>query len=192
MARRPEDDAGARDVAVDRGAVRLRTDDVPSPVGPLRIVADDHCVVALEFADDEQRLQHYLRRRYGEFVITRVRDPLGVSAKLRRYLRGDLAALDDIAVDPRGTPFQELVWRELRGIPPGSTRSYGALAARIGNPSASRAVGLANSRNPIAIVVPCHRVIGADGSLTGYAGGIERKRWLLEHEGARDQLPLGL
>ena len=91
----------------------------------------------------------------------------------------------DVTVRMRGTDFQRATWDQLCGIPYGETISYGELAARMGRPSASRAVGLANGRNPIAIVVPCHRVIGANGTLTGYGGGLDRKRWLLEHEAAR-------
>ncbi len=89
-----------------------------------------------------------------------------------------------VVVDTGGTEFQRRVWAELRAIPPGSTRTYGELAARLGGPNASRAVGLANSQNPLSIVVPCHRLVGSDGSLTGYAGGLARKQWLLRHEGA--------
>lgn len=107
-------------------------------------------------------------------------------ARLEAYFAGDLDALSAIEVRPAsGTAFQRRVWEELRRIPAGETISYAELARRIGRPSAVRAVGAANGRNPIALVVPCHRVIGKDGSLTGYAGGLERKRWLLEHEGAR-------
>jgi methylated-DNA-[protein]-cysteine S-methyltransferase len=112
------------------------------------------------------------------------RNPGGVTAAFRAYFEGDLAALDPLAVAPSGTDFQRKVWTTLREIPCGSTWSYGQLAARLGNPKAVRAVGLANGANPLGIVLPCHRVIGADGSLTGYGAGIERKRWLLEHEGA--------
>jgi methylated-DNA-[protein]-cysteine S-methyltransferase len=108
---------------------------------------------------------------------------------MRAYLAGRLDALDGLPVDAGGTPFQALVWAALRTIPPGQTWSYKALAERIGRPAAVRAVGLANGANPVGIVVPCHRVIGAGGSLTGYGGGLPRKRWLLEHEGAL--LPIG-
>jgi methylated-DNA-[protein]-cysteine S-methyltransferase len=104
---------------------------------------------------------------------------------LEEYFDGARSGFDDLALAPSGTPFQSQVWRALRDIPFGATESYGGLALRIRRPRAARAVGLANGRNPIAIVVPCHRVIGADGALTGYAGGVERKRWLLAHEGAR-------
>ena len=117
------------------------------------------------------------------------RDPLGVGTRLARYFDGRLDAIDDLPVDPGGTPFQRRVWSALRRLPCGATRSYGALAAGLGKPAASRAVGLANGANPIAIVIPCHRVIGSDGALTGYAGGIARKRWLLEHEGALPRSP---
>lgn len=109
--------------------------------------------------------------------------------QLEEYLAGTRTAFD-LPLAPAGTPFQQRVWTALRAIGHGQTESYGSLAARLGAPGASRAVGLANSRNPIAIVVPCHRVIGSTGTLTGYAGGIERKRWLLEHEARGGRLPL--
>jgi methylated-DNA-[protein]-cysteine S-methyltransferase len=107
-------------------------------------------------------------------------------------MAGHTAVLDSLEVETAGTPFQRTVWHALREIPAGATMSYGALAKRIGRPSAVRAVGLANGANPIGIVVPCHRVVGADGSLTGYGGGLERKRWLLAHEAraAASELPL--
>ncbi len=124
-----------------------------------------------------------LRARYGEGVAFAPRgDPLGLAGRVRAYFEGDLLALAAVPVDGGGTPFQRRVWAALRDIPAGATESYSALAARIGMPRAARAVGLANGRNPVAIAVPCHRVVGADGSLTGYAGGLQRKRWLLDHE----------
>jgi methylated-DNA-[protein]-cysteine S-methyltransferase len=104
---------------------------------------------------------------------------------MKNYFAGELGAIDDLPVKTAGTPFQRAVWSALREIPLGATESYGKLAERIGRPTAVRAVGLANGSNPIGIVVPCHRVIGANGSLTGYGGGMERKRWLLEHEKAQ-------
>jgi methylated-DNA-[protein]-cysteine S-methyltransferase len=100
------------------------------------------------------------------------------------YFDGDVRALDALPVKTQGTAFQSEVWAALRAIPVGQTRSYGQLAAAIGRPSAVRAVGLANGSNPVGVIVPCHRVIGANGTLTGYAGGLERKRWLLAHEAA--------
>lgn len=102
---------------------------------------------------------------------------------MQRYFAGELSIIDDLPVKTAGTDFQRQVWQELRKIPCGETISYGELAQRINRPTASRAVGMANGLNPISIVVPCHRVIGQQGALTGYAGGVERKRWLLMHEG---------
>jgi methylated-DNA-[protein]-cysteine S-methyltransferase len=113
---------------------------------------------------------------------------------LRAYFDGVLDALDSLPVDLAGTPFQRKVWSALRTIPAGTTKSYAALAETVGITGGARPVGTANGRNPVAIVIPCHRVIGADGSLTGYAGGLARKRWLLRHEGAlreTNQLELG-
>jgi methylated-DNA-[protein]-cysteine S-methyltransferase len=110
------------------------------------------------------------------------RDPSGCTSALRAYFDGQLEAIDALVTDGEGTPFQRRVWRALRRIPAGSTCSYGELARTVGAPRASRAVGAANGANPIGLVVPCHRVIGSDGSLTGYGGGLERKRWLLAHE----------
>jgi methylated-DNA-[protein]-cysteine S-methyltransferase len=109
--------------------------------------------------------------------------PAPIRRALDEYFAGRLDALDEIACQADGTPFQQAVWQALRSIPAGRTLSYGALAQNLGNPKAVRAVGLANGANPIPIVIPCHRVIGSDGSLTGYGGGLERKRWLLAHEG---------
>jgi methylated-DNA-[protein]-cysteine S-methyltransferase len=117
-------------------------------------------------------------------------DPLGCTSRLRAYFAGDLDAIEGLpARAAAGTPFQRKVWEELRRIPRGTTRSYGEVAARIGKPGAGRAVGMANHHNPISVVVPCHRVVGADGSLAGYAGGLERKRWLLAHEGVELAAP---
>jgi O-6-methylguanine DNA methyltransferase len=156
-----------------------------SPVGTIRAVSGQSGLCDLDFADRWEKKRSSLERRFGSLSID-PGDPLNVATRLSAYFGGDLAALDDLATDPGGTDFQRSVWSALRRIPAGETRSYGELAAGIGKPSASRAVGAANGRNPIAIVVPCHRVIGADGSLTGYAGGTWRKRWLLTHEGVSD------
>jgi methylated-DNA-[protein]-cysteine S-methyltransferase len=109
-------------------------------------------------------------------------DPCGFSSQVRSYFAGDYHCLDTIPVSTGGTPFQQQVWFALRTIPPGKTITYGELAAKLGKPTAYRAVGGTNALNPIAIVLPCHRVVGANASLTGYAGGLERKQWLLEHE----------
>lgn len=154
-----------------------------SPLGPLLAVIDSGRLVALEFASHRERLKAPLRRRYGEVRLRPADDTLGLGDRLEAYFAGDLAAIDGLPADGGGTPFQRRVWRALRAIPAGRTLSYAALAARLEMPRAVRAVAHANARNPIAIVVPCHRVIGSDGSLRGYGGGLERKRWLLAHEG---------
>lgn len=161
----------------------LLVDSLDSPLGPLHLVTDGRALCALELGAREARLLPMLRARFGPAVALReTRDPLGVTGRVRTWFDGDLAALDGIAVEGGGTPFQRRVWAALRRIPAGETTTYGALAAALGAPAAARAVGLACGRNPIAIAVPCHRVVGADGRLTGYAGGLERKRWLLSHE----------
>lgn len=164
--------------------MELLTDRVRSPIGEVLITSDGERLRALDFADYEGRMHKLLARQYGEVTFRRARDPGGVSTALERYFDGDLAAIEGLRCASNGTAFQQLVWRTLTRIPAGTTWSYGELARHIGKPNASRAVGLANGTNPIAIVVPCHRVIGADGSLTGYGGGMDRKRWLLAHEGA--------
>jgi len=143
---------------------------------------------ALDFHDVESRMRQLLRLHYGrdgvDFVVKSRQTPQAIRQTLARYFAGDLTAVDAIPVATAGTSFQRDVWAALREIRPGTTLSYGALARKLGRPNSARAVGLANGANPIAIVVPCHRVIGADGGLTGYGGGIDRKRWLLAHESA--------
>lgn len=124
-----------------------------------------------------------LKAHYGDPTFAPGPAPASARRALDAYFEGDLTAIDDVQVATGGTPFQRTVWAALRRILAGRTTSYAALAATIGRPSAMRAVGLANGSNPVAIIVPCHRVIGADHSLAGYAGGLPRKRWLLEHEG---------
>lgn len=154
-----------------------------SPVGMLSLVFDAaERLRALDFGDYDARRDQLLERQYGSVVLKEAPLPAHIADGLRAYFAGDVAALDGIETATGGTEFQKRVWTALREIPPGETMSYGALAAKVGNPKGSRAVGLANGANPVAIVVPCHRVIGANGTLTGFGGGIERKRWLLEHE----------
>ena len=155
-----------------------------SPIGTLVVAARDGRLCALEFAARWPRRQRLLARRFGSLTIHRAPDPAGAVTALRSYFAGDRDALGRIAVDPHGTEFQRRVWAALARIPAGETRSYRDLAAAIGSPTAVRAVGAANGANPVALVIPCHRVIAADGTLGGYAGGLHRKRWLLEHEGA--------
>lgn len=167
--------------------VRLRIDRLTTPIGEFVLVADDDGRLrATEWTDHEAELRRCLRRQFGEhgYALTPAANPAGLTAAMRAYFAGRLSAIDDLPVAEFGTAFQRAVWQALRKIPCGTTISYGELARRIGRPAAVRAVGLANGANPIGIVVPCHRVIGADGSLTGYGGGLERKRWLLAHEGA--------
>ncbi|WP_437324148.1 methylated-DNA--[protein]-cysteine S-methyltransferase [Sorangium sp. So ce381] len=163
----------------------LSLDEVESPMGVMLLAAGGGAIHALDFADCAPRLRRLLEARYGAVALHSAADPCGFSGRLRAYLGGDLGALTDVPFEPGGTVFQRRVWAEVRRISPGSTRSYGEIAVSLGQPSASRAVGLANGRNPVCLVIPCHRVIGAGGELTGYAGGLERKRWLLAHEGAR-------
>jgi len=162
----------------------LETGEFRSPIGTIVLTAHDGALVALDFEEHWPRPLARLAARFGEIEWRRVKDPAGAGGRLAAYFAGDLHALDRLAVDAGGTPFQRRVWAALRRIPVGETWSYQALARRIGAPAAVRAVGAANGANPVGIVVPCHRVIGADGRLTGYAGGLERKRWLLAHERA--------
>lgn len=161
-----------------------------TPTGRLLVVTDDDgCLRAVDWEDHGPRLHQLLRRQYGADAV-RLRAASRASAAsdaLRAYFAGDTGCLAGLAVATNGTGFQRRVWDALRGIPAGQTVSYGALAIRIGQPTAMRAVGLANGANPVSIVVPCHRVIGAGGALTGFGGGLERKRWLLAHEGAPGQ-----
>jgi O-6-methylguanine DNA methyltransferase len=156
-----------------------------SPMGELlAITAPDGTLHALDFADFSDRLHRLFARHHPGAALADGPAPLALAAAIAAYFAGDMAALDAVPVAGIGSDFQRKVWAALRAIPAGETRSYGQLAAAIGQPSAARAIGLANGANPIGIVVPCHRVIGSGGALTGYAGGVERKAWLLRHEGA--------
>jgi methylated-DNA-[protein]-cysteine S-methyltransferase len=166
----------------------LYVDRVPSPLGDCLLVFDDAGRLrALEWVDFEARLHKLLARHWGPegrgHTLSTRAAPRDLDSRLQAYFAGDRAALDPLAVHTAGTPFQQEVWQALRGIPAGHTTTYGKLAESIGRPAAVRALGLAVGSNPISLVIPCHRVIGADGSLTGYAGGLDRKRWLLAHEG---------
>ena len=149
------------------------------------VIVTARALCALDFGDCEERMKELLSRRFEDLVLRHETNPLGVSEKVRAYLAGDLHSLDGIAVDPGGTEFQQTVWSRAQED---SGRDHAHLRParrlRSDGPSASRAVGLANSLNPVAIVIPCHRLIGSNASLTGYAGGLQRKRWLLRHEGA--------
>ncbi len=164
--------------------MHLRLDRYEAPVAPIFVVTDEQGNLrALEFVDHEARIYRFLREHYGDYELREGAVPKAILKALDAYFSGRLDALDDVPVATGGTEFQRKVWRALRKIPAGKTMSYGELAAKVGRPTASRAVGAANGSNPVAIVVPCHRVIGANGKLTGYGGGMPRKQWLLEHEG---------
>ncbi len=163
---------------------QLFIDYVESPVGRILLVSDGSKVCALDYEDYEARMRGLLARRFGEVGLERVDNAGGFSGRVRAYFENG-AGLEDVPVDGGGTDFQRRVWRALREIPCGETWTYGELARHIGQPAAARAVGHANSLNPVAIIVPCHRVVGTSGDLTGYAGGLERKQWLLEHERRR-------
>jgi methylated-DNA-[protein]-cysteine S-methyltransferase len=162
--------------------LKLLLSRAPSPIGAILLVTDGTRLCALEFEDYADRLQVSLRRQYHGQMATPADDPTDTTACLAAYFAGDVTAIDQLPVAAAGTAFQNQVWAALRQIPAGATTQYGRLATSIGRPTAIRAVGTANGANPISIVVPCHRVIGANGSLTGYGGGLPRKAWLLAHE----------
>jgi methylated-DNA-[protein]-cysteine S-methyltransferase len=178
---------------------RLTLDRFDTPIGVALLATDEAGFLrAFDWIDHEERQLRLMTRYNGDPPTAAGAAPAAIRAALTAYFDGDLTAIAAIPWRAGGTPFQLSCWRALCEIPPGSTASYGQQAARIGRPSAVRAVGLANGANPIGLVVPCHRVIGANGTLTGYGGGLHRKRWLLRHEGAafRDEpaatLSLGL
>jgi methylated-DNA-[protein]-cysteine S-methyltransferase len=159
-------------------------DRLQTPIGTALLVSDaDGALRALDWDDYEPRMRELLRLHYGAVVLRDARAPEQIRVALTGYFKGDLDRLGTIRWRVAGTPFQQQVWNALPKIPPGTTMSYGALAARLGMPKAMRAVGHANGSNPISVVVPCHRLIGANGALVKYGGGLERKRWLLRHEG---------
>jgi O-6-methylguanine DNA methyltransferase len=164
-------------------SVRFQLDRWTSPIGTILVVSDaDGMVRALDFEDYENRMNQLLRLRWGDYALAEGAAPTVAIRALKAYFEGDLGAVATVPIRAGGTAFQRDVWEALRAIPAGTTTSYGRLAAKLGRPKASRAVGLANGSNPISIVVPCHRVIGSDGTLTGYGGGLARKQWLIKHE----------
>jgi methylated-DNA-[protein]-cysteine S-methyltransferase len=163
--------------------MKLQVSEMKTPVGPITIVAGENGVCSLEFSGRWDATRRRLEQRFGPVEFAKVPTLPAVTDRIEAYLTGTIDALEEIAVDPGGTPFQQKVWSALRKIRAGETLSYGSLARKIGSPTGARAVATANASNPIAIVIPCHRVIGSNGALRGYAGGVDRKRWLLEHEG---------
>ncbi|MGY3693973.1 methylated-DNA-[protein]-cysteine S-methyltransferase [Bradyrhizobium sp. USDA 3240] len=165
-------------------AQTFNLDRLKTPIGTALLVTDDDGVLrALDWDDYEGRMLDLLRLHHGAVTLRDGRALAAMRKALGDYFNGDLDRLADVEWRVAGTPFQQKVWHALPKIPPGTTMSYGALAARLKVPNAMRAVGHANGSNPISVVVPCHRLIGANGSLVKYGGGLERKRWLLRHEG---------
>lgn len=162
---------------------------IDSPVGRLAIASHDRRVCALWFGSEPQ-VRVFLARWFPGEPASAGRDPGGAVAALRAYFSGDLRSLDAVEVELHGTPFQQRVWQQLRKVPAGVTATYAQIARAVGAPNAVRAVGAANGANPVSLIVPCHRIIGSNGSLTGYGGGLDRKRWLLEHEATAQQVRL--
>lgn len=164
----------------------LLEDKITTPLGPLWVICDEQFRLrAVEWEQHSDRMDQLLNIHYrtGGYIRRPVSNPGGLSEKLGDYFAGDLDVIKSLPTATGGTPFQREVWQTLRTIPCGQVMHYGQLAVQLGRPGAARAVGAANGSNPISIVVPCHRVIGRNGTMTGYAGGVERKEWLLRHEG---------
>ena len=175
--------------------MQLLLEQTKSPIGNVLIVTDDAgALCALDFEDCESRMRRLVARYFPQSETIRTRAASAYARNLDAYFAGELDAFDAARLAFGGTVFQRATWAALRRIPAGTTTTYGDIARTLGRPAAVRAVGAANGSNPIAIAVPCHRVVGADGALTGYAGGLARKRFLLAHEGAaagRVVLPMG-
>jgi methylated-DNA-[protein]-cysteine S-methyltransferase len=178
----------------------LQFDEIPSPIGKVRIVVDNGKLAALDFEGFDTRMHKLLSKRYGAFQVNpaaqdahgngflgyafvKTPNPWGFSEAVSRYFAGEVEALAGLPVSTGGTAFQQACWQALRSVRVGTTATYAQQAQRMGSPKAVRAVGAANGQNPVALVIPCHRVKSAH-SLTGYAGGLWRKEWLLRHEGA--------
>jgi methylated-DNA-[protein]-cysteine S-methyltransferase len=161
----------------------MLSDRIDTPLGAMMVLASEGKLIGLSFDDQSGWAIKGIERRFSDFELRPTPNPFGFSDRIRAYFSGDLVAIEALPAEAEGTAFEMRVWEELRRIPCGITASYGEIAERLGDKNSARAVGLANNRNPIAIVVPCHRVIGADGTLVGYGGGLDRKTWLLRHEG---------
>jgi methylated-DNA-[protein]-cysteine S-methyltransferase len=165
--------------------IRFLIEQFPSPIGTVLLLTDDEQNVrALDWEDYAPRMHHLLRIHYGDVTLESRAGASPARRAVEAYFGANREAIDTLPVKTAGTPFQREVWAALRTIRLGETTTYGRIAVALGRPKAMRAVGMANGANPVGLIVPCHRVIGADASLTGYGGGIERKRWLLRHEGA--------
>jgi methylated-DNA-[protein]-cysteine S-methyltransferase len=179
----------------DRASLMLSVGSVETPLGVLILATDSNGdLCAADFIDHEQRLLRLLERRFRRsgYTLSPGSAPAGIEKALAAYFMGDLDQLRTIRLRTGGTPFQQSIWAALRDIRAGTSMSYSGLAAQLGKPNAARAVGHANGSNPFNIIIPCHRLIGANGSLTGYAGGIARKRWLLDHEARYANTPFEL
>ena len=162
----------------------VRLEQLKSPIGVVLLATDEAGAVrALDFKGFEKRFKRFIERHCGrDATAEKRRGPASIPSALTAYFDGDLTAINTVPIASIGTTFQRKMWMALRKIPAGTTLAYGAFAKRIRRPTAIRAVGAANGANPISIIVPCHRLVGADGSLTGYGGGLKRKRWLIDHE----------
>ena len=172
--------------------MQLRLERWASPISTLLLVTDEVDVLrALYFGDRVEPLHRVLQQHYGQYMLSEGPAADAIKGPLEAYFAGSLNAIEAIPVATGGTAFQREVWRVLRTIPAGTTTTYGHLASMLGREGASRAVGAANGANPVAIVVPCHRVVGADGTLTGYGGGLAHKRWLLAHEARHSPVLVG-
>ncbi len=168
-------------------AAHLFVERIKCPIGILLLTHDGICVCNAEFENQEERRDHELAYHFPNATIERSSSRSNFAEALARYFKGELRAIDNLPVAKLGTEFQQRTWKALRRIPAGQTRSYGEQAEKLGHPNAARAIGRTNGLNPISIIVPCHRLIGANGSLVHYGGGLERKRWLIEHEFRRSK-----
>lgn len=160
----------------------LTSTTIPTPVGDLLAVQSSVGVCGLAFADHADRLRRHLDRWWPVAAPPRSAPAPTLATAIAAYFEGDLEALAGVAVELRGTPFQRTVWDHLRTVPAGATVTYADVAAAVGHPAAARAVGAANGANPVSLIIPCHRVVPATGGVGGYAGGSDRKAWLLAHE----------
>lgn len=165
-----------------KGTARLAAQQIDTPLGRMTLVARGQSLVLAAFGEIRSRETMILRRRFASFELEEA--SLLAVEPISAYFAGEVDALARVNVDPGGTPFQRRVWRRLRGLRPGCVEGYGDFARSLGVRHGARAVGAANGANPVSLVIPCHRLVGADGQLTGYAYGIRRKRWLLRHEAA--------
>ena len=162
--------------------IDLSVDYYSSPIGSITLLFAEDTLCYLDFSENDERLQRLITLRYGPHRVAE-KPSKEMHQRLDGYFAKDWSSFEGLSLQLVGTPFQKLVWQQLQTILPGTTYSYQSLAQSIGKPKAIRAAASSNANNPIGIIVPCHRVIGKNGSLRGYAGGLFRKKWLLEHEG---------